>query len=137
MSVDNVRLLIGDTDSTDELLTDDNILFLLEETSDNAYLAASMAAQAIAAKYARQVSESKSDSHGLHNQRRELSDRYKHYKELAETLQKRYQNQSGINGLGATGVYAGGISKANKTTVSNDTDRVAPSFTRELHDNNE
>lgn len=48
-----VRLLIGDNDSTDVLLQDDEVDFFLTDTSNNLYLAASFAAQAIAAQFSR------------------------------------------------------------------------------------
>ena len=139
MSTYNVRLLIGDTDSTDYVLQDVDIEFFLTEANANIYLAGSMAAQAIAAKYARSVTETKTDSHGVHTQRRELSDRYKHYVELADKLRKRYDDgigaDTGLFGLGGGGVFAGGISRSDKTTRESNSDRVAPAFTRDLHEN--
>ncbi|HSG63305.1 MAG TPA: hypothetical protein VLA24_17910 [Pseudomonadales bacterium] len=135
MSNDIVRVLIGDNDSSDYALDDVYITFFLDEANQNVYLAGSMAAEALAAKYAGTVSESKADSHGLHSQRRELSDRFKHYKDLANMLRQRYERTGGTFGLGAAGVFAGGISVAGKATQVGDEDRVAPSFTRELHEN--
>jgi hypothetical protein len=90
-----------------------------------------MAAEAIAAKYARMVTNSQSDVHGNHILTRNYSDRFKHYKELAKTLDQR--RSSTALASGGAGVYAGGISIADKETRSSDTDRIAPAFTRDLH----
>lgn len=138
-STGDVRLLIGDTDSNDYVLQDVDIQFFLSEASGNIYLAGSMAAEAIAARYARSVSESKTDSHGVHSQRRDLSDRYKHYKEVAQSLRKRYDNgqtaSAGMFGFDASSIFAGGISSADKISRESDTDRLSPAFNRELHEN--
>ena len=128
MSTYDVRLLIGDTDSTDYALQDHDVSFFLNEANDNIYLAASMAAEAIAAKYARQVTESKTDAHGVHVYSRHLSDRYKHYTALAKTMRERHTART-------VGVYAGGITISGKDTREADTDRVKPAFTRDLHAN--
>ncbi len=50
-STEKVRLLIGDTDSSDQLLSDDQIDFFLTERGDNYVLAAADAAEAVAAKF--------------------------------------------------------------------------------------
>lgn len=136
--IDDVRLLIGDTDGNAQTLSDSNIDFFLTEANNNTYLAASLAADAIAAKFARDVTNSQSDSQGLHSLSRNNSDKYKHYKELAATLMKRYQQRAGSNssgsGAAALNVFAGGISKADKSTRNADSDRVQTAFNRTLHD---
>jgi hypothetical protein len=50
---DAVRLLIGDTDTDDELFQDDEIAFFLAERADDVYLAAADACDAAARKFAR------------------------------------------------------------------------------------
>jgi hypothetical protein len=136
--IDNVRLLVGDTDASNQMLTDVNIDFFLDEANGNTYLAASMAADAIAAKCARDVTNSQSDSQGLHTLSRNSSDKYKHYKELAATLMKRYQQGAGSSSNGSTAaalnVFAGGISKADKSARNADSDRTGTAFSRTLHD---
>jgi hypothetical protein len=52
-TLDKVRLLIGDTDSSSFELSDDEINFFLTERADNIYLAAADCCDALAAKYAR------------------------------------------------------------------------------------
>ena len=116
-----VRLLIGDTDTTDQQVQDEEILFALAQEGDNVYFAASWIAGTLASKYARfvdveldgQLSES-------------LSQLHKHYKDLSQTLE--YQGKTS----GATlGVAAGGISKATMQIVEDDTDRVKPRIKRD------
>ena len=136
--IDNVRLLIGDTDSNAQTLSDSNIDFFLSEANENVYLAASMAADAIAAKFARDVTNSQSDSQGLHSLSRNSSDKFKHYTDLAEKLMGRYKQGAGSGGNGSSAatlnVFAGGISKADKSTRNADPDRTGTSFNRTLHD---
>lgn len=57
---DKVRFLIGDTDSTNELLQDAEITFLFNEWNSNAYLAAAHACDSLAAKFAGKADNSKS-----------------------------------------------------------------------------
>lgn len=52
--LDRVRLLIGDTDITDQLLQDEEIQALYDNTKDM-YAAASQACAMLAAKFAREV----------------------------------------------------------------------------------
>lgn len=134
MSIDRVRLLVGDNDSTDYVLQDADVVFFLEEANDDIYLAATMAAEAIAAKYARMVTNSQSDVHGNHSLTRNYSDRHKHYLDLAKRLEvRRTKNRMETMSLG--GVYAGGISKADKETRQENDDRPETAFSRDLHEN--
>lgn len=50
---DKVRFLIGDTDTTDQLVSDEEIAYLLSETGNSVYLAAHDACYAISSKFAR------------------------------------------------------------------------------------
>jgi hypothetical protein len=94
---DKVRLEVGDTDSTDPLLYDDEIDALLTNRSVvtstggtvfNVPAAAADAAGAIAAKYARQFDFA---SDGQNFQR---AQRVGHYQALEQTLRKRAGGQS-------------------------------------------
>lgn len=49
---DAVRLLVGDTDTTDQKATDEAIAFFLAQAGDDTYLAAALTARSIAAIYA-------------------------------------------------------------------------------------
>lgn len=57
---DEVRFLIGDTDTTNQLLQDAEITFLFAQWNSNAYLAAAHACDALAAKFAAKSDNSKS-----------------------------------------------------------------------------
>jgi len=59
----------------------------------------------------------------------DASDKYKHYMDLATSLDR----QAILRGLGSTSAYAGGISLSDKDTQESNTDRVPPKFTRNLH----
>lgn len=114
---DAVRFLIGDTVSTDPLITDEEIAWLLTERG-GVYPAAIQACETIAAKFARLADTQVDDV------RVNLSQRAKGYRELAQTLSSR-------QAISGAMPFAGGISQAQKETAEEDTDRVPPFFTRE------
>lgn len=134
MSTHDVRLLVGDTDATDYVLQDSDIAFFLSESDEDIYMAAVMAAESIAAKYARMVTNSQSDAHGVHALTRHYSDRHKHYLDLAKRLERR-KSGNALRKMSGGGVYAGGISQSDKDTRADNDDRPAPAFSRSLHDN--
>ena len=115
-----VRFLVGDTDSTDAQVQDDEIAFALAQSADNVYSAAAYVCRTIAAKYARRVD---TDLDGA--LRASYSDLYSHYISLADSLDAEAKKQNGL------GVKAGGISKASISVVRQDTDRVTPPFRRD------
>jgi hypothetical protein len=117
-SGDMVRFLVGDTNTTDQQITDEEIAWLLTEES-TVYLAAAAAARAIGAKYARQVDKAVGDL------RLSASQRAAHYRDLAATLTRRAQIAGAVP-------FAGGISAASKQTLNDDTDRVRPAFSRDM-----
>jgi len=119
-SISKVRRLVGDTDSTDYRLSDDDIVEILDDNNDDDYKAAAEAARAIAAQLAMQedirISETSLSGGSA----------YLSMIKLAESLEKQAARSFAIP-------YAGGISKADKLTREADTDRVQPAFTRALH----
>lgn len=117
---DVVRLLIGDTNTNDQLLSDEEIAFYTDNNA-NAYFAASDAAKAIAAKYARKVSTTVGDL------RKELQQQREAYLQIADQLRARGSVSSLVP-------YAGGISIDDKQTQQEDTDRVKPAFRRRTQD---
>lgn len=114
---DKVRLLTGDVDTTDQLISDEGIAFLLTQ-EPNVYLAASATASAIAGGLARKISRSIGDVSVA------LQQQYEHYVEIAADLRDRGY------GMGAFVPYAGGISLGDKDGVADNTDRVQPAFAR-------
>ena len=115
-----VRFLVGDTDSTDVQVQDDEIAFVLTESGDNVYEAGAYCCRAIAAKYSRRVDTELDGALSA-----SYSDLHSHYLALAENLEAESKKQSGL------GVKAGGLSKAAISVVRQDTDRVTPSFRRD------
>lgn len=124
-SRDKVRWYTGDTDATDQLVSDEEIDSALDETG-TAYGAASVVCRAIAARFARLVTKSTAgQNQTLTNN---LSDLHKHYLDLAEQM-----SSSASSAVGA-GLYAGGISISDKQSNEDDTDWVPPDFHREMLD---
>lgn len=77
--VDRARLILGDTLSTDPLLTDEEIQFFIDE-SDNFYYAMYMAALSISSKFSRLVDKTIGETSIKYSQRS------KQYEELAAKL---------------------------------------------------
>ena len=115
-----VRFLVGDTDSTDVQVQDDEIAFALAQSGDNVYEAGAYCCRAIAAKYSRRVDTELDGALSA-----SYSDLHAHYMALAENLESESKKQSGL------GIKAGGISEAAISLLRQDTDRVTPSFRRD------
>lgn len=116
-ALSQVRLLIGDTDTNDQQLTDEEIAFYTSNMAGTYYAAAS-AAEALAASYARRVDKSVGSASISASQRQD------HYLNLSARLRSQAAVFSGVT------PYAGGISDADKRTFEVDTDRVEPAFIR-------
>lgn len=125
--LNSVRFLVGDTDTNDQQVQNEEITFALNQNGDNIYYSASFVARTIASKYARYVD---TDLDGQLSE--SYSDLQEHYKSLANTLD--YQGKKAGGGLGMS---AGGISEAQRKVVEDLGDRVKPSFRRDqfLYDN--
>ena len=122
-NADKVRVLIGDLDSADYLLTVDEVAYLLAEQGDDIHLAAVACCSAIMAKYARYVDV----QFGRSSEKQ--SQLYAHYKELRTELK-------GLVVRGEQGsLYAGGIIAGEAESDAGDTDLVQPGFTVGMHDN--
>jgi len=76
---DQIRLLVGDTDPTDALLSDAEVTWIGSQ-EPNLYYAAALAADTVAAKLARDV------THSMEGASLSASDQYRHYRELSESL---------------------------------------------------
>lgn len=119
--LDAVRYFIGDTDTTDQQLQDAEITFCLAQASDDVYLAASIAASTLSAKYGRLVDTVLDNS----NVRASYSQRQKNYSDLSRQMEKKAVRY-GTKSLGIPD--AGGLSIAEVSSVQTDSDRVAPMF---------
>ena len=118
---DAVRLYVGDTDTSDQLLQDEEIEFLIA-TEGATRLAAARAAEAIAAKFSRDADEAVGAISVKFSQKAIA------YQTLSKKLEETYDECAGIP-------IAGGISISDKDTQTSDSDRVKPSFHKDLHEN--
>lgn len=114
LDFDLVRILYGDTDEANQLLTDEQ-LELLTTAAGNNFLAAASAADALSAKYSRSVSftvEGLSIQNGF---------KAENYAKLADRL--RNQSNDYLTG-GTLGASVSGVSISEMESVAQDTDRV-------------
>jgi hypothetical protein len=120
--INNVRFLVGDTDSTNYAISNDNIAFTLTQAGDDVYGAAAICARALAAKYSVDVDtkfETVSSSYS------QLS---KNYMALAIRLEAQ-SKKFGKRGLGIP--LAGGIRVSEMDAADLDDDRLLPKFRRD------
>jgi len=117
---DSVRLLIGDTDTDDQQVQDEEIVFFLSRASNKIYLAAALSARAIAAKYARRVDSEFDEVSSSY------SDLQKHYTNLAYSLEAQSDQYDGSS----LGLAVGGVSLAVIEANDEKTDRPTPAFRR-------
>lgn len=123
--INSVRLLVGDTDTNDQQVQNEEITFALDQTNDNVYYAAAWAARTIAAQYSRRVTQNLSGALSA-----DYSDLQDHYTSLAETLEHQGKKSGAV-----LGIKAGGISITTVDNVRQNTDRVPPSFRRDRFKN--
>lgn len=124
--LNSVRLLVGDTDTTDQLVQNEEITFGLSQANNNVYYAAAWVCRTIAAKFSRLVDTQLSGALSA-----DYSTRSKQYQQLANQIEAQGKKTSGKS----LGVFAGGISVAAVTVVHEDPDRVKPAFTIDKFDN--
>jgi hypothetical protein len=125
-SRDKIRLAVGDTDSTDPQITDEEIAYLAlpYTTSARAGIlqAAADCADTIAAKYARKVNIA------VDKAKRDAEVLAKHYADLATALRTQATASAGV------APYAGGVSISDMETDRDNSDVVQPAFSRTLHE---
>lgn len=118
---DAIRFLVGDTDATDQLVSDEEIAWLNSEVSGSAtatthlYRTAARAASAIAAKFTRLADQQIGDLRVAMSQKAAAA------RELAVSLNELAATDSSV-----PIPYAGGVSVSDKRTRDEDTDRVMP-----------
>jgi glycerate-2-kinase len=120
-----VRLLVGDTDTVDQQVQNEEITFGLSENGNNIYLSASWIARAISSKYSRLVTTKLDGALSA-----DYSDLAKQYQTLADQLE--YQGKT--NGA-SVGILAGGITKTQVENVRANTNRIEGSFRRDRFKN--
>lgn len=118
-----MRLLIGDTNTTDQAFTNGDLELFWSENGQNVYFGAAMAADMLGAIYANEQSVTIGDvtvTPGVESPTVA-------YANLAKRLR--------VQGYKRTVTpFVGGISRAEKETQRSDTDRVDPAFTKDLHE---
>lgn len=115
---DAVRVLIGDTDSTwQQPVSDAEIAYFLTKRNNVVEFAASDAAEKLAAYYARQADTQNG------KMQVSASQRSKQFQQLAFGLKMR-----ALSAAPPTAMHAGGLSLAEKQTLSQNTDAVPPAF---------
>ena len=117
--LNSVRLFVGDTDTTDQQVQNEEITFALSQTNNNVYSAASFTARLIASKYSRLVN---TELDGM--LMAEYSDLAKQYSKLSKDL----DNLASEYGTPKLGVVGGGLTTTQIDAVRTLTTRVNPSF---------
>lgn len=116
--INTVRLLLGDTDTTDQQIQNEEIIFALSQCNNRVYYAAAWSARAIASTYSRRVDTKLDGALSA-----DYSDLAEKYRKLAETLE--YQGKK----IGAElNIFAGGISESAVEAADQLTDRMKPKF---------
>lgn len=119
---DQVRFLVGDTDKTDQLLTDAEIEWTLQRYNNAPMNAAIRCCESILSKFARMVDESVGEV------KISFSQRMKSYAMTLTMLKSRLATED-------TSFYAGGISKSDKRAQEQNSDRVKPDFRKHMMEN--
>lgn len=126
--LNTVRLLVGDTEETDQLAQNEEIIFALSQTGNNVYYAAVWICRAVAAKFSRMVTTTLDGALSAN-----YSDKAKQYNQLAVQVEAQGKKTSGKS----LGVYGGGISVSGMGVANADSDRVKPAFSVNQFDNTE
>jgi len=120
---DLVRFYVGDTDTTDQLVVDEEILAILTDYSDPK-LAAAVVCRSLAAKFAR------STTYKVGDVSENCSDIAKFYNDLAAKLDPHGITEGTLLVLPSFG----GLSLSEKDTLDADTDAVQPAFSKGMND---
>lgn len=119
--INAVRLLIGDTDTNDQQVQNEEITFALAESNNNVYSSAGWTARVIASQYSRRVNTQLDGALSA-----DYSDLAEQYYKLAEDLEYRGKTTGAV-----LGVSAGGLTISDINAVRANTNRVEGSFRRD------
>lgn len=121
-NLDHVRFLLGDTNSSDPQLSNEEINFLLSENSDNVYAAATMGARALVSKFSRMVDKEIGDL------KYKYSDLVKHYISLID----QWKRKAALSNITIT---AGGVFKSTGEADRSNSAILQPDFVSDQFDN--
>lgn len=110
---DEFRLLIGDTDTTDQIFTDDEVTYFLSKNS-SVSLAAAIGCRAAAAKYARKI------SYSLGDLSEQLAQKVQHFTSLASELEKAGSRYSFTSTTPTVGTVTDSGTQPNTYAVSDE-----------------
>lgn len=110
---DKVRLKLGDTDTTSQLLSNETISALLTEHNDDVDMTTISCCRAIIAKFNRTIDRSGA---GMNANRSIIVE---NYRQLLSELIKMNRGNSGA-------VYSGSFSRSRKETIEDDSDFILP-----------
>lgn len=119
---DQTRFLVGDTNRRDQLLSDQEIEWLLSQYNNSPMNAAIRAAETIISKFSRLADET------VGKVSIEFSQKAKAYATTLIMLRNRLAMEDAAP-------FAGGISRMQKYTNNQDSDLVRPDFTKHMMEN--
>ena len=119
--INAVRLLIGDTDTNDQQVQNEEITFALSESNNNVYSSAGWTARVIASQYSRRVDTQLDGALSA-----DYSDLAAQYYKLAEDLEYRGKTTGAV-----LGVAAGGITISDVNGIRQNTNRIEGAFRRD------
>jgi hypothetical protein len=120
--IDAIRFIVGDTDPTDQLVTDEEIQYMLNRHGSVNRTSAEVA-RAIAAKFARLMSRS------IGGLTADFSAKYRQYMELAANLTGNEESEP-------VSPFISGFNRTQKESVELESDRETTFSRKGIHDNN-
>lgn len=124
-ALDHVRVLVGDIDTTDQLVQDEIILFQITEQGGDVYLAAEAVCLGLAAKFARKVDTS------IESVRVSYSNLSKQFTDMAQKYRQKSKDSAGSFAV----PFVSGTSISQAESLREDSDLIQPRFDREDFDN--
>ncbi len=122
-TIDQVRFLSGDVDTTDQQVANETITGLLTMYG-SVFRAAAAVCRSLASRYSRQSDVAMDDM------RKSLSQRAKAYAERASELEEQASSALGIGAVPMP--FSGGMLDSVKQVQIDDPDRTQPLFTRDM-----
>lgn len=123
-ALDQTRYLIGDTDSTDPLINDAEIRWVLSQYQDTPMTAAIRCCETIIAKFSRMADESVGQVKINYRQKAQ------NMRDLQTTLRNRLAMEDAVP-------FAGGIYKSQVQAARQNSNLIRPDFTKHMMENDQ